>query len=433
MAAHDVGMDLENLPPHLLTSAQMGEADRLTIAAGTPGRILMARAGAAVAQAALRLIGRPGRVAVLCGPGNNGGDGFVAARLLREAGWAVDLALLGASRDLRGDAVSAAAGWSAPPLSPDALSLEGCDLVIDALFGAGLARPLEGAALALVARANAWSRASGRPILAVDIASGIDGDSGSLRGGAIKAAATVTFFRLKPGHLLLPGRSQCGRVELAQIGISDEALAAIGPRAFANGPALWRRLLRKPSVAGYKYTRGHAVVVSGGALHTGAARLAARGALRAGAGLVTIASPADALPVHAAHLTAIMLVCAEDAAALRALLADARKNAIVLGPALGVGARARGMVEAALGAGEGRAVVLDADALTSFSGDLAGLASLVAASAGPVVLTPHEGEFARLFGDFPAQISKLERTRRAAELSGAIVVLKGADTVIAHP
>ncbi|HVL70880.1 MAG TPA: NAD(P)H-hydrate dehydratase [Beijerinckiaceae bacterium] len=403
----------------------MREADARTIAAGTPGYELMRRAGAAVARAAHRLLPQ-GRVLVLCGPGNNGGDGFVAARLLAEGGCAVTVALLGSRERLTGDAALAAADWTGPVLDAEQAEPEAADLVVDALFGAGLARDLDGAARRVVERANA----AGRPVLAVDVPSGIDGDTGAVRGAAIRATETVTFGRRKPGHLLFPGRAHCGAVEVSEIGI-EAAVADLGVRTFANGPALWGAAFPRPSEEGHKYGRGHALVLSGGPTRTGAARLAARAALRAGAGLVTLASPSDALAVNAAHLTAVMLRPCDGPEDLEALLGDARFNALALGPALGVGAATRALVAVALRAG--RAVVLDADALTSFEGRRDELAALSAED--PPVLTPHEGEFSRLLRDQEAleAPSKLARARAAAAALRAVVVLKGPDTVIAAP
>jgi hydroxyethylthiazole kinase-like uncharacterized protein yjeF len=310
------------------------------------------------------------------------------------------------------------------PLRPDILA--GADVVVDALLGAGLARPIEGKLARLIERVNA----SGLPVIAVDVPSGIDGTTGEVSGVAIRAAATVTFFRLKPGHLLLPGRVHCGEVRRADIGIPDSVLATIDAETFANAPALWLAQFPWPKEERHKYARGHAVVVSGPAFSTGAARLGARGALRIGAGLVTVASPRDAILVNAAQLTAIMVREADDARGLKSLLADRRKNAVLIGPGVGVGERTKEMVLAALGSEA--AIVLDADALTSFAGDPKPLFAAIAARNAPVVLTPHDGEFARLFGDL-ASLAKLARARQAASRSGAIIVLKGADTVVAVP
>jgi len=447
--------------PELLTNAEMAEADRLTIASGVPGSFLMEHAGAAVAREAERLARRHGKIAVFCGPGNNGGDGFVAARLLVARGFSIALGLLGRIEGLHGDAASAAKAWSGAIAPIDALDLAGADLAIDALFGSGLARDLDGLARVTVLRLNEWARASGKPILAIDVPSGIDGSSGQIRGVAVEAKRTVTFFRRKPGHLLLPGRLRCGETIVVDIGIAEAVLAAIEPRTLANGPGIWAHVFPVPRVDGHKYSRGHALVLSGGLAHTGAARLAARGALRAGAGLATVATPREALGAHAAALTAIMTRLCDGPAELAGLLEDRRKNALVMGPGLGVGASTLALARVALaadaGSGEpGRAIVLDADALTSFAGNALALAQAIRCAKARVVLTPHDGEFARLFGNLepgaqddwrelePDQAvleallravhspSKLERVRAAAALTGAVVILKGADTVVAH-
>ncbi len=417
----------------LLTTTEMAEADRLTIAAGTPGIVLMENAGAAVAAEASRLLGRSGLEAlVLCGPGNNGGDGFVAGRLLRQMGYGVTMALLGDPQGLRGDALEAFRRWDAPVIPLRDASPAGSDLVIDGLFGAGLARDLDGEARAAVERLNAWSAASRKPVVAIDVPSGLDGDTGAVRGASVRATSSVTFFRLKPGHLLLPGRVLCGRTIVADIGIGSGVLDAIAPKTFENAPPLWLRDFPHPAVEGHKYVRGHALVATGGATTTGAGRLSARGALRAGAGLVTIASPREALAVNAAHLTAIMLLACDGPAEFEAILADRRKTAFAMGPGFGIGPATREMIAAALTHhGHARATVLDADALTSFAGEAEALARLIACAPGPVVLTPHDGEFARLFGDLEG--SRLARARSAAAQIGATIVLKGPDTVVAHP
>lgn len=418
----------------ILTIAQMREADARTIAAGTSGYDLMVQAGRAVAGVAERMASNRGRVLVLCGPGNNGGDGFVAARLLAECGFTVEVALLGDREALRGDAAQAATSWSGPVITAAIAEPATADLVIDALFGAGLDRGLEGEAAALVERVNAC----GRPVLSVDVPSGLDGDTGEARGAAVRATRTVTFARRKPGHLLYPGRALCGPVGIAEIGITDATVDSLGVRTRANGPGLWGSAFPCPAEQGHKYGRGHTVVLSGEAVHTGAARLAARAALRAGSGLVTLASPGNALLVNAAQLTAVMLRRCDDPEGLRDLLSDPRFNAVALGPALGVGKRTRDIVAVARTAG--RALVLDADALTSFAGEVDAfpptpMDEADAAASWPVI-TPHEGEFRRLFEGDEAVLgadSKLERARVAAARLRAVVVLKGPDTVIAAP
>ncbi|THD47416.1 MAG: NAD(P)H-hydrate dehydratase [Bradyrhizobium sp.] len=430
--------------PELLTPAEMAEADRLSVAAGVSSAAMMERAGAAVAAEAARMAPSRGRIAVLCGQGGNGGDGFVAARLLVEWGYRVELSLMGdhatllAARDgLRGDAAVAAGRWSGPVRNAGSLDLDAADLVIDALLGAGLSRPLAGEALAEVGRINAFGR-SGRPVLSIDVPSGLDGESGVAQGAAVNASASVTFFRLKPGHLLQPGRALCGRLVLAEIGSAPSALAAIAPSAFVNAPAIWRSELSRPGAGSHKYSRGAALIVSGAAHRTGAARLAARAALRVGAGLATIASPLAAVADNAAHSTAVMVAPFSGLAGFARLLADPRRNAALIGPGAGVGEETRGLVAAALSApsDKPRAIILDADALTSFAGDAAGLAKLIAGAAHATVVTPHEGEFARLFRGCTEIIenkSKLSRARAAAAMLGAFVVLKGADTVVAAP
>ena len=410
----------------LLTVAEMAAADAATIAGGTPGARLMEAAGAAVAGE-IRARFAPCRVAVLCGPGNNGGDGFVVVRHLAEAGWAPTIALMGAVGALKDDAAAMAARWkgAVAPLSPTVL--KGHDLVVDALFGAGLARELAGEARALVEAANAHPA----PAVAIDVPSGVHGDSGRVWGAAIAAALTVTFFRAKPGHWLYPGRALCGETVVADIGIPNSVLAEIAPTLWANDPALWAARYPWPKPEGHKYDRGHALAVSGGAETTGAARLAARAALRAGAGLVTVACPPDAVAINAAQLTTVMTRSFDGVEGFRALLEDRRKNAVLLGPGNGVGEATRRNVLAALEAG--KACVLDADALTSFSGQPQALFRAVGSGAA-CLLTPHDGEFARLFGETIADdLDKVARARAAAETSGACVLLKGPDTVIAAP
>ncbi len=403
----------------LLTPQQMGEADRLTIAGGVPGTVLMENAGRAVADVISRRFS-PRPVAVLCGPGNNGGDGFVAARILVGRGWPVRLALLGERTALKGDAAWAAAGWTGAVEKLGAAALDGAELVVDALFGAGLTRPIEGVA-AEVIKALDERRL---PVVAVDVPSGVDGASGEIRGIAPQAALTVTFFRCKPGHALLPGRLHCGEIVLEQIGIEAPVLGTIMPGTAANRPDWWLDAFPWAETEGHKYRRGHALI-AGGAQMTGAARLAARAAARVGAGLVTVAAPAAAFPVYAAALTGVIVAPVAGLDDFASLLADQRRNAALIGPGAGTGPETRDKVLKILVAG--KSAVLDADALSVFADQPSDLFSAIA---GPCVLTPHEGEFARLF-DISG--SKLERARRAAKTSGAVIVLKGADTVIAAP
>lgn len=412
----------------LIDVAAMAEADRITIREGCPGILLMERAGRGVADVVMRFLPAPAKVLVVCGPGNNGGDGFVIARVLEENGYIVQVVLSGERSALRGDAATAAAAWGGK-LSPiqEACPFE-ADIIVDALFGAGLSRALEGAAEQLVLKINE----ARKPVIAVDIPSGVSGDTGQVAGAAIRATRTVTFAARKPGHLLFPGAQLAGELDVVDIGIEEASIRAVHQGCFANGPDLWRSVFPRLTRDAHKYRRGHTLVLSGGATRTGAARLAARAALRTGAGLVTVAAPPEALPVHAAHLTAIMLRGMEGANGLRTVLADQRLNTIVLGPALGIGAMTRAMVAVALS--ERRSTVIDADAITSFSGMADDLAVLTRAT--PVVMTPHDGEFERLFSDKPSVVnleSKIEKARYAALFLGCVVVLKGPDTIIAAP
>ncbi|HYL50080.1 MAG TPA: NAD(P)H-hydrate dehydratase [Stellaceae bacterium] len=404
----------------LLTPTEMAVADRAAAVAGVAGTVLMEAAGRAVAEAVMRRWS-PRPVSVLCGPGNNGGDGFAAARRLATAGWRVRLGLLGSRDALRGDAREHAVRWRGEieALSPNLL--DGAGIVVDALFGAGLSRPLNGAARAVI-EALIKRRL---PVVAVDVPSGLDGASGAVLGIAAPAAVTVTFFRKKPGHLLLPGRLLCGDVQLADIGIPAAVLDTIAPRTFENDPVLWLDAYPWPVDGTHKYKRGHAVVFGGTAM-TGASRLAARAAQRVGAGLTTVAAPAPAFPIYAAALESVLVARMAGTGGFAHIIADERHNAILVGPGAGVVPATRNAALASLATK--RAVVLDADALTVFAKERKKLFKALAGAR--AVITPHEGEFARLFsvtGD------KLARARAAAAECSAVVVLKGSDTVIAAP
>jgi NAD(P)H-hydrate epimerase len=402
----------------LLRVAQMVEADRATIAAGTPGVDLMHSAGAAVVREIVqRWSVRP--VVVLCGPGNNGGDGFVVAYGLAAAGWPVRIALQGSREQLVGDAKFHAARWSGPVETLAPAAVGDAELVVDALFGSGLSRALDRNAAQTLAAA-AQRRV---PLIAVDVPSGVMGDTGESL-GAVAAACTVTFARKKPGHVLMPGRDLCGDIVVADIGTPPSVLAGIAADTWENDPSLWQGDLPRLEAGGNKFSRGHALLF-GGYPMTGAARMAARAAARAGAGLTSIAVAEVALPIYAGALTSIMVRPLSRPEDVAHLLADSRYTALLIGPGAGVNETTRTRALAMLATR--RAVLLDADAISVFADRPAALSEAIK---GPCILTPHEGEFARLFD---ATGDKLRRTRAAAQASGAIIVLKGTDTVIAAP
>ncbi len=402
----------------LLTVEEMYRADAAAMAAGVPSIALMEAAGAAVARE-IRRRWSPRRVSVVCGPGNNGGDGFVVARLLAGEGWPVRLGLLGDAERLKGDATVNAHRWNGPvsPLSVDLL--DGDPLVVDAMFGAGLQRPLEDQPRAVVDAINA----RGLNCVGVDVPSGVDGNNGAILGAAPTCALTVTFFRAKPGHYLLPAKEACGDLVVADIGIPASVLDEIAPQTHRNGAALWRAQAPTLAFGGNKYGRGHAVVLGG--VMTGAARLAAEAARRIGAGLVSIAAPPESRAIYASGAPGTIVATIEDEGAFESLIGDPRRNAVLVGPGAGTLPAVQEKVLTVLRLE--KRCVLDADALTVFAETPD---RLFAAIRAPCVLTPHEGEFARLFS---ARGSKLDRAREAARRSGAVMVLKGADTVIAAP
>jgi hydroxyethylthiazole kinase-like uncharacterized protein yjeF len=397
----------------ILTVEEIGRADAATIAAGTPGLVLMERAGAAVADAVCARFERQPAL-VFCGPGNNGGDGYVAARLLKERGWRVEVRSFG--EPATQDAQAAGARWDGHT-RPLGDGLEP-GVWIDALFGAGLSRALDGPAAAAAMRmAEAPER-----VVAVDVPSGVPGDTGKPFGPAARAALTVTFHAKKPAHLLEPGHGRCGEVIVADIG-----LAATSSRTVENAPEFWLPRFPWPTAASHKHARGRLVVVSGEAWNTGAARLAARAGLRIGAGLVTVLSPPEALPVNAVHLEAVMLKGFETDLELEQAAKDV--DAAVIGPAAGIGEPT--LLNVLALARTGAALVLDADAITVFRDDPEELFSLLDRDD---VLTPHPGEFERLFpGLLAASPERISAARTAAERAGAVVLLKGSDTVIAAP
>lgn len=402
----------------ILNNAQMQAADKATIAAGTAGYTLMRRAGKAVADAIIaRYEKQP--VLVLAGAGNNGGDGFVIARLLAAQNWPVQVALLGKRDALKGDAALAAADYSGEvvPFRTDALDSH--PLVVDALFGTGLSRDVDGDARAMLEAVAMRELA----VVAVDIPSGVDGDTGAVRGFACYADVTVTFHAAKYGHYLLPGREYCGELLVAEIGITEDVPQDVQH----NHPDNWLHWFPWPAADAHKFTRGHVVVQGGDRSRTGAARLAARAALRTGAGVVTLLCDDDALPIYAATLEAVMTRVVEEEQHFIELMHDERVSAFLIGPAAGTGAETASRVATALAMR--KPTVLDADALTAFARDPQQLFAAIGGT--PTILTPHAGEFKRLFGEHDG--TRIDCARKAAKASGAVVVLKGADTVIAAP
>lgn len=400
-------------PRQILTVAEMAAADHAAVQAGTPALELMARAGAAVAAAVVERFA-PCKTVVLCGPGDNGGDGYVVARLLADQGWPVQVA---AAAPPRSDSARAMAGrWLGATL--DLTGDLPAELYIDALFGAGLSGPLTGD----VARVVQHLAATPERVVAIDVPSGLPGDTGQPLGICGRAGLTVTFHARKPAHVLEPGVGRCGEVIVADIGLS-----ATESTLFENGPDLWASRFPWPTSSSHKHARGRLVVVSGPAWSTGAARLAARAGLRIGAGVVTMLSPGDALAANAAHLEAIMLRPFDTESELEALSTDV--DAAVIGPAAGISETTLMNVLAL--ARTGAALVLDADAITVFQQDPEELFSVLDRDD---VLTPHPGEFKRLFpGVLEASPERISATRRAAELADAVVLLKGPDTVVAAP
>jgi NAD(P)H-hydrate epimerase len=409
----------------ILTVEQSFAADRYAAKNGVPFLTLMENAGRAVADEAVKRWS-PRKTLVLCGPGNNGGDGLVAARYLKKYGWDVRVAVLGSRANLKGDVAAVAKQWDGSFETIAAGIFGDAELVIDAVFGAGFSRQLEEESKTIALELNELDI----PVLAVDVPTGLQGDTGRVLGDvAIEADVTVTFFRKKPGHLLMPGRARCGEVVVADIGIPESALDVLKPKLFEDVPDLWAADFPWPKEEAHKYDRGHCVVVSGPAHATGAARLAARGALRVGAGLVSVASPPAAVEVNSVELTAIMVKPFEGVEGLARLLEDKRYNAVVLGPGAGVGAETRAMVARVLATQA--SAVLDADALTSFQDDPKALYQLLR---DPCVLTPHEGEFERVFpGLLRRSSTRIEAARSAAATARCTILLKGADTVIAAP
>ncbi|MDB5525194.1 MAG: Carbohydrate kinase, YjeF related protein [Rhizobium sp.] len=411
----------------LIEPDAVAKIDHACSTSGIAGYQLMSAAGLAVAAAALRHWPSAKRFVVLAGPGNNGGDGYVAANALLDSGASVSIFQFSSAPPSTEDARRALHERAVAPSPIIAYQPEAGDVIVDALFGAGLARDLPVELAALIERVTE----AGIPVLAVDMPSGIDGRTGAVMGAAFNAEITITFMAMKPGQLLMPGRDYCGRLEIAGIGVPQRYVEQFASRTSINGPELWAKSDRPKNSASHKYQHGSLVVFSGSASHTGAARLSAEAGLKAGAGLVTIGSPSDAMSTNAAHLTAVMLREIDDRTALDEWLADRRLSAFVLGPGFGIGDKARDYVMAL----RDRNLVLDADGISSFRDYPEQLFSAFAKGEPHLVLTPHDGEFARIFPDIAADdaLSKVQKTTGAAKRAHAVVILKGADTVVASP
>ncbi len=411
----------------LLTADEMRRAEQITIDSGTPALTLMENAGRGVTEEVVRRFARGSKVSVLCGPGNNGGDGFVCARTLRERGYQVRLALICKPEELGPDSKEMARRWDEQiePLLPRAV--EGAEVIVDAILGSGLKGPVNGVVGQIIEQVNEREL----PVVAVDVPTGIDPTFGNIQGIAFKAVSTVTFFRRKTGHVLLPAKRYCGDVRAIDIGIPNSVLAEIVPQTFVNEPDFWLRYFPRLKPDGHKYDRGHAVVVSGPMESTGAARLGARAALRVGAGLVSVATSKAAFYINAAQLTSIMVSAYEGAGGLAEILTDTRRNAVLIGPGAGATAETRENVAAVLSSEA--TVIIDAEGLTAFADNPQELFALIQQRPSPTILTPHKGEFDAIFPELGNAESKLEQAKRAAEISGAVVVFKGPDTVVSAP
>ena len=409
----------------LVSPDAMGRIDKAAADSGIDSFGLMQKVGAHVAAVLLAHYPSLQRAVVLCGPGNNGGDGHVAAKILAASG--VKVERFGPEPKPGGDAARARHAFAGTMHRFEDWQPREGDVIVDALFGAGLDRPVADDIAALIERADQ----ANTPVVAVDLPSGVSGRTGQPTGACFQAAHTVTFAALKPGHLLMPGRALCGQMHLCDIGIPARLISSDDP-VWKNHPGLYISKRPATDAGQHKYGRGHLVVFCGPLSATGAARLSAMAGLKSGAGLVTMASAPAATMVLASHLTAIMQRPIRDAADLASWLSDQRLSAFVIGPGFGDLEKARSFTEK-LAATE-RPVVLDADGLSAFAHEQGKLAALFDGEV-RLVMTPHEGEFRRLFGDLAddRSLSKIDRARVAARRCNAVLVYKGADTVIAAP
>jgi len=413
----------------LLTPEEARQADAWTIENGKPGAELMEAAGRAVADIIVDYVGTPlevgGEIVVLCGPGNNGGDGYVVARHLDEWGYPVRVLMQGGEKSLKGAAKKMAAKWRGPSEPIGERPINGASVIVDSLFGTGLDRPVEGPAANVLEEANKANAFR----IAVDIPSGLDALSGNPMGTCFRADATVTFFHKKAGQVVAPGRFYCGgadHVHVADIGIPEAALENVMPTHFSNEPGLWSAAFPFQGPCSHKYDRGHLLVLGGKEPTLGASRLASLAALRTGAGLVTLAASTETYAIQASALDDVMVRRFDSAFGFIGLMSDPKINTVLLGPGSGVGEKTVELVmQATL---KSRNMVLDADALTSLVGRLDVLAN---AKNSEIVLTPHEGEFARLFPSLNYNKDRIAAVRSAAKASGCTVVLKGVSTIVA--
>jgi len=412
----------------ILTSEQMYRADLLAVKNGISSYQLMGNAGKCITREIIKKC-RKGRALILCGRGNNGGDGFVVARLLSARGWPTQVGVLRSLKGIKNDALRASKEWKGTTFELSLTQLKkrirGCSVVVDALFGIGLNRPVKENIKGLINVVNK----SKIPCISIDIPSGIDADSGKMLGTAIRADATVSFFRPKLGHFLFPGREYTGNLTIADIGIPDSAIQKIKPTIFLNGPELWGKKFPWPSYRDHKYSRGHALIV-GGEEMTGAARLAARACLRTGSGLVTIVANRSSSRIYKMEMPEILSVVADHVNDLKKVISDRRKNVFLIGPGIGVSGSTLKKVLLLLS--KKRPCILDADAISAFSRSPTKLFKSVFPRC---VLTPHEGEFARLFPKIAKRknINKVTKCILASSDANGIVLLKGPDTVISRP
>jgi len=412
----------------LLTPDEARAADVWTIEHGKPGLELMEAAGRAVADTIVEYVGTPlevgGEIVILCGPGNNGGDGYVVARLLDEWGYPVKVLSSVEADALKGDARKMARKWKGHTELVGAGKVNGASVVVDSLFGTGLNKAVEGDLEALLNEANEADAFR----LAIDVPSGLNANTGNSLGVCFKADATVTFFKKKSGQMVAPGRFFCGgadHIHVADIGIPEAALENIDPKHFSNEPALWSHSFPFQGPAAHKYNRGHMLVLGGKEPTLGASRLASMAGLRVGAGLVTLAAPSESYAIQAGALDDVMVRRFDSAFGFIGIMSDPKISTVLLGPGAGVGEKTAELVLQALM--KGRNLVLDADALTSLTGRLDVLSGAKNCKA---VLTPHEGEFARLFPDLDFRSDRIGAVRSAAEQSDCTVVLKGVSTIV---